>query len=70
MNLFYALEMFFWGKDGKSVIGAKIKVVLVCFCFQKSSQSFRNTAYQNMLKPSTFSLNFFCKIDAFKVYVA
>lgn len=42
----------------KNVIGAKIKVFLVLlglfFCFQKASQSFGNTAYQNMIKPSRF----------------
>lgn len=32
MNLFCALEMFFWGEDGKNVIGTKIKLSFVGGC--------------------------------------
>ena len=57
----------------KNVMGAKIKLFEFLFFFffsQKASQWFRNSAYQTRIRFSKFSLNFFCKIDLFKLCIA
>lgn len=54
MNLFCALEMFFWGKDGKNIIGAKIKVFLVFF-FPKKLPSLEILLIKPGLDPLSFN---------------
>lgn len=40
MNLFCALEMFFGGKDGKTIMGAKTKVLSFGFLLVFISKAF------------------------------
>lgn len=69
MNLFCALEMFFQRKDGKNVIGAKMKGFCGLFWFfQKASHNLEKLLLKPGFDPLCF--NFFCKIDTFKLYIA
>lgn len=56
MNLFCALEIFFWGKDGKNVMGAKIK--LFGFLFFSFSERLPSDLEIVLIKLGLGSLSF------------